>query len=134
MDSQGKLDGVPAAKARMEKRSDKLYTLIHHTLIRYMLIHYTLIHHTLTHYILIHVTLIHFTLMHFILTHYRSNKPTAAELKNLSAAVTKLWSLDYSRLTPDKDYEIDMQGYILSCCRCCTYSQITIDVVHTSVL
>jgi poly(U)-specific endoribonuclease len=36
-------------------------------------------------------------------------KPTASELGNLSAACSKLWQLDFNRLTPDVHYRLNVQ-------------------------
>ncbi|KAI3804338.1 hypothetical protein L1987_25801 [Smallanthus sonchifolius] len=38
---------------------------------------------------------------------YSQMEPTQSELNDLSKACNKLWELDYNRLTPEKDYEID---------------------------
>ena len=38
-----------------------------------------------------------------------SVKPTAEELDDLSLACTKLFTLDYARLTPGVDYAINLQ-------------------------
>ncbi|EPS66407.1 hypothetical protein M569_08370, partial [Genlisea aurea] len=37
-------------------------------------------------------------------------EPTEEELEDLSRAVNKLWELDFNRLSPGKDYEIDCGG------------------------
>mmetsp|Transcript_30701 Transcript_30701/g.81651 ORF Transcript_30701/g.81651 Transcript_30701/m.81651 type:complete len:151 (-) Transcript_30701:992-1444(-) len=46
---------------------------------------------------------------HFEAQMAQSVQPTPAELSDLSAACTKLWELDYARLAPGMDYQIDLQ-------------------------
>jgi hypothetical protein len=41
----------------------------------------------------------------------RLHMPSSAELEDISLATQKLWNLDEGRLTPEKDYVINVQRW-----------------------